>query len=374
MLFRCKQPSSKLELFKSGATQTNIDFKHPISNGNTERDFSALTAWGWNEFFEDQLDKTQVDVWPVRVTHVHRTSLVVHDGTNANTIPLDQLSFSVPPEDPPTVGDWLLSRTDSSQLIGILARKSVFRRARTHNRSEFQLIAANIDFLFVLSSCNEEFNESRLERYLVTAHECGLTTVVVLTKRDTCDDTDVYVSRARAFPTVDDVVAIDARDSSTFEKLRPYFADHKTVGLVGSSGVGKSTLVNSLLSTDVQATGSLRSDKVRGRHTTSARTLICVPSGGLIVDVPGMREFGLMDVRASLEEMFCDIMELEQSCKFSDCRHDTEPGCAVKRALDEGKLNNRRLASYQKLIAEEAERSHSRSKRLNEAKKDQRIS
>lgn len=308
----------------------------------------------------------------MRVTSVHRASIVVTDGIETYSIQRDQIVFQASGEDFPTVGDWLLLRPDEGKLVGMLNRKTVFRRARVDNKSEFQLIAANIDCLFVLSSCDEEFNESRLERYLITANECDLATVLVLTKKDMCNEVEKFVARGTALPSVSDVVPIDARNAQSFGKLRSYFEDNKTVGLVGSSGVGKSTFVNSLLTSDVQTTRGTR--KGRGRHTTTSRTLLRIPSGGLVVDVPGIREFGMMDVRMSIDELFKDIVELERSCRFANCRHDTEPGCAIKSALESGSLDFRRLLNYQKLLAEEAERTDSRLQRLVSEQKKPRIS
>ena len=303
---------------------------------------------------------------------MHRDALIVNDGIVSLKVPLRQVVFDISLDGQPTVGDWLLLNGATSELVRMLNRQSVFRRARAHSRSEYQPLAANIDFLFVLSSCSDEFNEARLDRYLVTANQCDLVTVLVLTKRDLCDDVEHYLARAKVLPLTNRVVPVNARERSALTELQPYFANNNTVAVVGSSGVGKSTLVNSLMSSSIQKTQSLRSDRVRGRHTTSSRTLLRIPSGGLLIDVPGMREFGLVDGRASIDKYFSDIVALEHLCRFANCHHDTEAECAIKLALGNNELDIRRFNSYQKLVAEERERSQSRLERSNFPNHDQR--
>lgn len=300
---------------------------------------------------------------------VHRTSIRLTDGEREFSRSLDSLSYDGSRLGLPTVGDWLTLSVDQSKIMSRLERKSVFKRPQTLGRSQFQTIAANVDHIFVVTSCNSEFNESRLDRYLVATAECGLPTVVVLTKRDTCDDVDSFVKRARSLRPDQAVVAINAHESSTFEPLRSHFDNHRTVVLVGSSGVGKSTLVNSLATSPIQATRSIRSADDRGRHTTSARTLVRLDGGGMVIDVPGMREFGLMDVRAAIDQHFADVVALAGKCRFKNCQHDTEPNCAIKEALNSGTLDQRRFANFQKLVQEDAIRTRDRSERVHDSPK-----
>jgi len=203
-----------------------------------------------------------------------------------------------------------------------------------------------------LTSCNEEFKESRLERYLALAAEAGVLPVVVLTKADLADDPDSCAERARRVAPGVAVESINALDRSTYDGVLAWIERGSTVALVGSSGVGKSTILNTLAGTTVAATGGIREDDKKGRHTTSHRELHRLQGGGLLIDVPGMRELKIAEVGTALATVFDDIEAIASRCRFADCRHDAEPGCAVRAAVESGELEQRRLKNYRKLVRE----------------------
>jgi len=307
--------------------------------------FPALADLGWSAFFQSQLDLTEIDTCrPVRVLAVHRGALDVAgpDGT-----------MRIPAAAGVTAGDWLLLDADSGRPSRMLDRKSVFkRRAAGTDRTE-QLIAANIDTLFIVSSCNQDFNIARLERYLALAKETGVTPVVVLTKADQCTEPEDYRRRAENLVPGLLVETVDARDPAVKKSLGAWCGIAQTVALLGSSGVGKSTLINTLSGETGLRTAAARADDDRGRHTTTGRALFRLSGGGWLLDTPGMRELQLVDVGAGIETVFEDIMALAARCRFADCGHETEPGCAVQAAIKAGDLDRIRLDRYRKLAREE---------------------
>jgi ribosome biogenesis GTPase len=215
------------------------------------------------------------------------------------------------------------------------------------------LIAANLDTLFVTSSCNADFNPARIERYLALAAQAGVVPVLVLTKADACAEPGDYLARTAAFAPSLVAEALDARDPAAVARLAPWCGPGQTVAFVGSSGVGKSTLVNTLTGSAL-ATRGIREDDAKGRHTTTARSLHPLPSGGWLIDTPGMRALRLYDAAEGVAAVFDDIAALAASCRFSDCSHDTEPGCAVLAAIDAGELAPERLSRWRKLGREDA--------------------
>jgi ribosome biogenesis GTPase len=287
---------------------------------------------------------------PVRIIGVHRSGWIVAGEDGERSIP----PLIAGSDEPVTVGDWLVFDNAEQRAIAALGRKSLFkRRAPGTDRSE-QLIAANVDTLFIVSSCNQDFNEARIERYLALAHEAEVMPVVVLTKADLVDDTaDLVAATSRLSPGLL-VEAVNALDRHSLRCLDPWLATGQTIALLGSSGVGKSTITNTLMGNEALATQAVREDDDKGRHTTTARHMHRIPGGAWIVDTPGMRELQLVDVRSGIDDVFAEISALADRCRFADCRHESEPGCAILAAIESGEIEERRVISWRKLLREEA--------------------
>jgi ribosome biogenesis GTPase len=233
-----------------------------------------------------------------------------------------------------------------------LGVKSVVAYSQADETSLPVLLAATIDVLFIVTSCNAEFHESRLERYLALAVEAGVIPVVVLTKVDMSDDADSYAERVRRVQPGVPVELVNALDRSTLGGVIAWIERGTTIALVGSSGVGKSTLLNTLAETELAATNEIREDDKKGRHTTSHRALHRLPGGGLLIDVPGIRELKVAEVGVALASVFDDIHAMASKCRFSDCSHEYEPDCAVRAAIENGEIDARRLRNYLKLKRE----------------------
>lgn len=322
-----------------------------------------LAGFGWSNFFQSQLTIDEIAATvPARVVAVHRNVLDVANPAFAERTPLLP-SHIEEEEGRPTVGDWLLLDAQSHAPLRLLDRKSLFKRKAPGKDRRIQLIAANVDTLLIVSSCNQDFNPARLERYLVLAREAGVTPVVVLTKADLTTDAESYVAMAQALMPGLIVECLDARNPDIAGPLGPWCGRGQTVALVGSSGVGKSTLVNTLTGEDSQATQAVRDDDDHGRHTTTGRSLHRLGSGGWLLDTPGIRELQLVDSDEGVEDLFADIVDLATQCRFADCGHDTEPGCAIRAALKDGRLDPERLKRFRKLAAEETRNSETLSQR-----------
>ncbi len=256
----------------------------------------------------------------------------------------------------PVAGDWVAVRTDPSSasavIHDVLPRSSAFVRKAAGPAGGEQVVAANADVAFLTASLNSGLNPRRLERYLASAWQSGAAPVVLLTKADLCDDVDRAVDEAQALAVGAPVHAVSALTGEGLDVLQPYLAPGRTAVLLGSSGDGKSTLVNALAGAQRMATQTTREADGRGRHTTSHRELILLPGGGLLLDTPGMRELGLWDTDEGLSATFDDIDALAAACRFSDCGHSNEPGCAIRAALQSGQLEESRWRSYCKLKRE----------------------
>jgi ribosome biogenesis GTPase / thiamine phosphate phosphatase len=309
--------------------------------------------FGLVPFFTQQLSDDELMQGRLgRVIEVQRSQCIVvtNDGERAVELSLPlQRERSI---SRPTVGDWVVLDTSLCRIEKVLERKSLFKRLAAGVSTEVQLIAANIDTIFIVTACNEEFNESRLERYLTLCVESGAVPVIVLTKIDVCDEPDLYSDRARSVKANIPVEMVNALDSSSMDGVRAWIDANSTVALVGSSGVGKSTLLNTLAGHTVAGTQETRIQDQKGRHTTTHRALYKLPTGGLLIDVPGMREIKVADIEQSLGTVFEDIESFAALCQFSDCSHQSEPGCAVRQALEAGDLDERRVSSYMKLCRE----------------------
>lgn len=256
----------------------------------------------------------------------------------------------------PAAGDWVAVEPrpgETTALVrAVLPRRSAFIRKASGPRGGAQVVAANVDVALLVASMNADLNLRRLERYLATAYESGADPVVVLTKADLSDDPAAVVAEVEAIAFGVPVLAVSAKSGAGLEALRAQVAPGRTAVLLGSSGAGKSTLVNALLGEARMATADIREDDARGRHTTTRRELVLLPGGGLILDTPGMRELGLWDAEAGVSATFEDVEALAGRCRFSDCSHGGEPGCAVQAAIAAGDLPQARLAAYAKLQAE----------------------
>jgi ribosome biogenesis GTPase len=243
----------------------------------------------------------------------------------------------------------------------------VKRRAPGTDR-QVQLIAANIDTAFIVSSCNQDFNVARLERYIALALEAKITPVIVLTKADLTSAPQTYLDAARAISPLAFVVTLDARGPEPTAKLADWCKPGKTVAFLGSSGVGKSTLTNALADTHSIQTQAIREGDAKGRHTTTRRQLHIVPNDCLVLDTPGMRELQLTDAASGIEGLFGDFHALASKCRFGDCQHVAEPGCAILKAIDDGDIDEARLARWRKLLAEDAFNSATLSERKSKDK------
>jgi ribosome biogenesis GTPase len=251
----------------------------------------------------------------------------------------------------PTVGDWVLA--SGQRIHRVLTRRSAFSRKSAGRTSDQQVVAANVDTVLLVTSLNRDFNVRRIERYLALAWESGASPVVVLNKADLCDDPEsLQRTMSAAASGVRIVVSSVVRGDGLLE-IAGIARDGGTTALLGSSGVGKSSIINALLGASQQAVRPIRSDDDRGRHGTTARQLFQLPGGGVLIDTPGMRELQLWDAQDGLEHAFADIEELAQACRFRDCAHDSEPDCAVTHAVEAGTLDASRLDSYRRLLREE---------------------
>ena len=291
-----------------------------------------------------------------RVLIQHRSlyRVVTEEGESAAEVSGRFRHEALSPADYPAVGDFVLvtppTDAQSSALIQrVLPRKSAFTRKAAGDAHILQVVAANIDVAFLCMSLNHNFNISRMERYLSVAWNSGATPVVVLTKADLCPDVNAALSQLEPIALGTEVLVTSAMDADTAAALRAYIGPGQTATFLGSSGVGKSTLINALLGENHMQTSAL-SGEDRGRHTTTHRELILLPGGGVVIDTPGMRELGVDAV--DLARTFADIEALAENCRFGDCTHTGEPGCAVRQALESGELDPRRLESFRKLQRE----------------------
>jgi len=307
---------------------------------------NELESLGWRNFFGAQIDAAEQLV-PARVLAVHRGRVDVAGAGFTTQVALTASAAGMQI----VVGDWLLLDAAHTRVVRRLERFAAFRRGAAGTSHAIQVIAANVDTVFIVTSANRDFNVARLERYLAIAHDAGTFPVVVITKADLVDSADEFVAQATALATGLLAEAIDARRADEVQRLRPWCGPGQTVALLGSSGVGKSTLVNSLAGAG-QQTNPVRDDDQRGRHTTTARSMHRLPQGGWLIDTPGMRELQLVDLGDALDDVFGDVTELARQCRFSDCEHGAEPGCAVQAAIEAGRLDAARLKRFRKLHAE----------------------
>ncbi len=307
----------------------------------------SLHSLGWRPHFQSQLDPVQQNT-VARVLNVHRDRVEVVGVSGRLTVALNARSATMGI----TVGDWLLLDDAGPQIQRRLQPFALFQRRAAGTAGEVQSIAANVDTLFIVTSANRDFNIARLERYLAIAHDAGAFPVIVITKSDLARSPQEFAAAAGKLSPGLLVETLDARDADQVAVLRQWCTAGQTVALLGSSGVGKSTVINTLSESE-QTTSAVREDDQRGRHTTTSRSMHRLPEGGWLIDTPGMRELQLVDVGDALDEVFSDIASLAERCRFADCGHNTEPGCAVQKAIEDGKLEADRLRRYRKLQSED---------------------
>jgi len=329
----------------------------------------TLAELGWRPFFSEQLSGDEGDrCLPARVMAVHRGKIAVA-GAGWTGMVSPHLAGASASENHPTVGDWVLIDGETREPTRVLRRANLFKRRAPGNDRRSQLIAANVDTLFIVASCNQDFSAARLERYLILAREVGVDPVVVLTKTDLTDTPDVFAEAARALQPDLRVQPVNARDPASVAGLARYCGKGQTVALLGSSGVGKSTLVNTLRGSDSIATQAIRKADGTGRHTTTVREMHRLNQGGWLLDTPGMRELQLSDAAAGLAEVFDDIVAAARRCRFSDCAHKAEPGCAIQAAVADGTLSTARLDRWRRLAEEESVNSATLAQRRGQGRR-----
>ncbi|MBS4206856.1 ribosome small subunit-dependent GTPase A [Bacillus sp. FJAT-50079] len=318
-----------------------------------------LNKLGWGRFFEAEFESYThkgFTVGRVALEHKRMYRVITEHGEVLAEVSGKFRFNAAGPSEYPAVGDWvvLTVREDEGRatIHHIINRKSKFSRNVAGNRTEEQIVAANVDTVFIVVALNADFNVRRMERYILTAWESGANPVIVLSKADLCHEIEERVKETESVAMGVPIHVVSVEQNFGLESLSAYIEQGKTVALLGSSGVGKSTLVNAFIGTEKLKTGHIRKDDDKGRHTTTHRELIVLEQGGILIDTPGMRELQLWEADTGLSQGFADIEELASQCKFRDCLHHGEPGCAIQQAIEEGTIGVERYQSYVKLQKE----------------------
>lgn len=335
---------------------------------------TSLARLGWHDFFRDQLAAEPPPVLVARIVEEQRGAYRIAgdvDGWAEVSGRFRHTARAV--AEFPAVGDWVLvsapEGSDRALITRLLNRRSTISRKAAGRAVEEQVLAANIDTMFLVTAFGEDLNPRRIERYLTVVRDAGAVPVVVINKADLSFDPEGEAAAVRARLPFVDVVLLSARHAQGLDAVGAYLTAAQTVALVGSSGVGKSTLVNCLLGKDVLKTGEIREDDGRGRHTTTSRQLVELPGGALLIDTPGMRELQPWVDESAVAETFDDIAALAAGCRFTDCGHGTEPGCAVLAAVERGALDPARLEHFRHLGREMAFEERKRDKSAAAAEK-----
>jgi ribosome biogenesis GTPase len=321
----------------------------------------TLEDLGWTARFAEAFEAHRAEgVAPARVSleHTHIYRVLSPAGERLARVAGRLRHAASGRADFPAVGDWVAVETATSgaeaRIRAVLPRATQFSRRAAGNPTEPQVVAANVDVVFLVSGLDHDFNPRRIERYLVTAWDSGATPVIVLNKADLVDDVGPYVRETETIAQGASVIAVSVRRAESMDALRAHLRRGRTAALLGSSGVGKSSIANALVGEAVLRTREVRASDSRGRHTSTSRQLVLLPGGGILIDTPGMRELQLWDSGDAVAGAFADIESIGEGCRFRDCRHVSEPGCAVIAAVGAGTLAAERLESYRKLQSEQA--------------------
>jgi ribosome biogenesis GTPase len=342
-----------------------------------------LKTLGWNEFFEEEFLKYKEQghqVGRIALEHKKMYRVFSEQGEFLAEVSGKMRFNALEREDYPAVGDWVVisarPEEQKATIHAVLPRKSKFSRKAAGLTTEEQIVATNIDTIFLVNALNADFNVRRIERYILSAWESGANPVIILSKADLCEDTAEKIAEVESVAFGVPILPISAEKNMGLDLLTPYLCEGQTIALLGSSGVGKSTLTNALIGHQKQEVKEIREGDDRGRHTTTHRELIVLEQGGILIDTPGMRELQLWEADSGLGMSFSDVETLAENCRFRDCTHKKEPGCAVQKAISEGTLDSDRYDSYVKLQKELAylERKENRHAALAERAKWKQIS
>lgn len=324
----------------------------------------TLADLGWRPLLQQQISFDELETgFAARVDSVYRDRLHLCSEQGDFTIEISGILDAIEAEQRATTGDWLWLENDTHKPLKLLERQNLLTRTAAGSVSKTQLIAANIDTIFIVSSCNQDFNLSRIERYLSLVLAAHIPAVIVLTKADLCEQPEAYVEQAQKIHRDVPVLTLNALSAQVIDEFSGWIKAGQTIAFLGSSGVGKSTLTNSLLGKTIQETGGIREDDAKGRHTTTNRSMHKIPKLGWVLDTPGMREIRLNDDNEGVADVFADIEALTQQCRFNNCHHQGDVGCAIEQAIADGQLEQRRWNNYQKLMQEAEFAGQSRAER-----------
>ncbi|MBN2851201.1 MAG: ribosome small subunit-dependent GTPase A [Clostridia bacterium] len=325
---------------------------------------SIINEYGFDEFFENQVqdNKNGLMIGRIIETHKDRYTVISNNGEMSAKLKGSFLYHVKSSDELPTIGDyvWLKSvENGDAVLYSVFNRKSAFKRPdymghkENHAKSiQTQLVAANFDYVFIMSSLNNDLNINRISRYLAVTLQSKAVPVIILTKSDLCDDTEEKVSLLTAAFREVEIIAVSIFNNHGESQLKKYLTPGKTIAFLGSSGVGKSSLLNKLAETELMHVSHIRENDSKGRHTTTHRQLVMLDNGVMIIDTPGMRELGLIDSDEGIGETFKDIIALEKTCKFNNCTHKNEPGCRIQEALKNKELDERQYRNYLQFLEE----------------------